>query len=236
MSFENLYYILLDIACLAGPLALSFDKKVRFNTYFGPTLKSLLIVGLFFLLWDLYFTYLGVWGFNPRFLLGLNIINLPIEEVLFFLAIPFAFLFTYECIKVYFNYRFNKWLVKLIILFFLSWTIQIGTFHYYDIYTASVGTFVSVSLIYFLIKTPEWFSNFLVSYWVILIPFFFVNGLLTGMFTDEPIVWYNNLETQGVRIVTIPLEDFLYAFGLLLWNTWFFERFRGINRIEKQLT
>ncbi|MFT5253134.1 MAG: lycopene cyclase domain-containing protein [Flavobacteriales bacterium] len=53
---------------------------------------------------------------------------------------------------------------------------------------------------------------------IILIPFFFVNGILTGAFTELPIVSYNNEENLGLRLVPIPLENIGYAFSLLFGN------------------
>ena len=52
----------------------------------------------------------------------------------------------------------------------------------------------------------------------ILIPFFIVNGILTGSGIDEQVVWYNNNENLGIRFLTIPVEDFGYAFSLILFN------------------
>jgi lycopene cyclase domain-containing protein len=49
-----------------------------------------------------------------------------------------------------------------------------------------------------------------------LIPFFIVNGILTGSFIDEPVVWYNNDENLGIRLFTIPVEDSVYAFTMIL--------------------
>jgi lycopene cyclase domain-containing protein len=62
----------------------------------------------------------------------------------------------------------------------------------------------------------EWMGYFWLAYFVHLIPFFIVNGILTGMATTSPIVWYNNAETLGVRIFTIPIEDAVYALTCLL--------------------
>jgi lycopene cyclase domain-containing protein len=49
-----------------------------------------------------------------------------------------------------------------------------------------------------------------------LIPFFIVNGILTGSFIEDQVVWYNNDENLGIRIGTVPIEDSVYAFTMIL--------------------
>jgi lycopene cyclase domain-containing protein len=52
------------------------------------------------------------------------------------------------------------------------------------------------------------------------------NGILTGGFiVQSPIVNYNPLHHIGLRIISIPVEDFFYGFLLLGLNTFFFEKF-----------
>ncbi|MDO7698288.1 MAG: lycopene cyclase domain-containing protein [Schleiferiaceae bacterium] len=51
-----------------------------------------------------------------------------------------------------------------------------------------------------------------------LIPFFITNGVLTGSFIADEVVWYNDAENLGIRLFTIPIEDVSYAFSLLLFN------------------
>ena len=43
-----------------------------------------------------------------------------------------------------------------------------------------------------------------------------VNGVLTGSFIDQEVVWYNSDAIMGVRIGTIPFEDYFYGFLLIL--------------------
>jgi lycopene cyclase domain-containing protein len=54
-----------------------------------------------------------------------------------------------------------------------------------------------------------------VAYAVALIPFFGVNGVLTGGVTETPVVWYNDAQNLGIRVWTIPLDDFAYNLMLL---------------------
>jgi len=65
--------------------------------------------------------------------------------------------------------------------------------------------------------------RFYISYLVILIPFAIVNGILTGSFIDDPVVWYNNAENLGIRFFTIPVEDFGYAFSMLYFSVFLIE-------------
>jgi len=69
---------------------------------------------------------------------------------------------------------------------------------------------------------------------VMLIPFFIVNGILTGSFIDNEIVWYNNDENLGIRLFTIPVEDTIYAFTLILTNLFTLQLFNE-NLFQKKL-
>jgi lycopene cyclase domain-containing protein len=52
-----------------------------------------------------------------------------------------------------------------------------------------------------------------------LIPFLTVNGILTAL----PVVLYNDTENCGFRIYTIPVEDTMYSYLLLMMNIIIFE-------------
>jgi lycopene cyclase domain-containing protein len=63
-----------------------------------------------------------------------------------------------------------------------------------------------------------------------ILPFMFIsNGLLTGMWIENEVVWYNDFQNLGFRIFTIPIEDFFYGYLLILFNVLLYEAFRNIN-------
>ena len=178
----------------------------------------------------MYYTHLGVWGFNPRYLSGFMILNLPIEEVLFFICIPYACLFTYYCFSIFVNpliFRKSETAISWILIVFL---IVFGFANFPKLYTfcTFIPLAIFLAILRFAYKTP-WLNRFYFSYLVLLIPFTIVNGILTGTGLEEPVVWYNNLENMNFRILTIPFEDIFYGMLLILLNVTLFERQNKAN-------
>ena len=61
-------------------------------------LISLLPVVLVFLIWDAVAIALDVWHYNPRYISGINVPFMPLEEFLFFIVIPLCGLLTYSAV------------------------------------------------------------------------------------------------------------------------------------------
>ncbi|MDZ4664980.1 MAG: lycopene cyclase domain-containing protein [Bacteroidota bacterium] len=217
-------YLLIDIATILVPFVFSFYHKINFYKTWRAYWPANLLVTLIFIAWDMLYTKLGVWGFNESYICGIKIFNLPIEEVLFFICIPYASVFTYHCLKLFFNsIQLPTTLISIVLSSLLLIT---GIINFDKLYTAA--TFISMSLLLTVVgilRKQEWLKNFFLTYLLILIPFFIVNGILTGSWIDEPIVWYNDNENLGIRMLTIPFEDTFYGMLLLILNTWLYEYF-----------
>jgi lycopene cyclase domain-containing protein len=212
----NYFYLILDLGVLFFPFVLSFDKKVSFHKKWQSLLFAILMVGIPFLIHDYFFTQNGIWGFESKYLSGLYIVNLPIEEVLFFVVVPYATLFIYQCVKVYFNgcsfVTFNR-LFYLIISLYSLIVLVLGWGNWYSL-LVSVG----VLMLLFLLYSQKKIQFIPISFTLSIIPFALMNSVLTGLITKDPIVWYNNAEILGVRFGTIPVEDLLYSFLLIVSN------------------
>ena len=84
-----------------------------------------------------------------------------------------------------------------------------------------------LALILALFDKTRLLNRFYITFLIILIPFFIVNAILTGTFIPGEVVWYNNSEILGIRLLTVPVEDTGYTFSLILLNLLM------INRIQK---
>lgn len=215
MKNHHFLYLLINLGTIFFPFLLSFDKKVYFKQYWPALFKSIFFVGLIFIIWDVFFTYMGIWGFNSFYHLPFKIFHLPVEEMLFFLTIPYACSFIYKTLKAYFNIPMKEfygyvWIVLIIISFLIV------ILFWGSLYT-KVTFMYSIVLLYILYNNPS--ANQPYYFWayvISIVPFILVNGLLTGMFTPEPVVWYNDAENLGMRLISIPLDDFSYSFNLLV--------------------
>ena len=221
---KNYTYLLINILTVFFPVILSFDKKVHFYKKWKFIFPGLIISGLLYLVWDYIFTVQNVWSFNPMYILGINFFNLPLEEILFFITVPFACIFIYECINTYFNPQINPKISKTISYVLIAFS-AVLLFIYYDrLYSLINFSTLIIILIFTLVKKIKLdMGKFYIAYLISLIPFYIVNGILTAI----PIVLYNNTQNMGLRIGTIPFEDHFYSMSLILLNLIFFEHFRN---------
>ncbi|GAA3618810.1 lycopene cyclase domain-containing protein [Flavivirga jejuensis] len=212
-------YLLLNLGSLSVPFLFSFHPKLKFYKRWKSLFLGILISMSIFIPWDIIFTINGIWGFNEDYFLGFELFSLPIEEWLFFICIPYACTFTHYALLYYFpNLKLSQGLTKtisyLLILLLFIFTIYNRTKWYTSINFALATILISMVIK----KNSHLLSHFYVTFLVMLIPFFIVNGILTGSFITNEVVWYNNLENLNIRIFTIPIEDIVYAFTLILLN------------------
>lgn len=224
---EKYLYLGLNLFTISFPLVRSFEPKIKFSSKWKALFPAIFLTGAFFIFWDHWFTRMGVWEFNPRYLLGIYIFQLPLEEWLFFLTVPFACVFIYEVLIYFFPKDPLRNFGKPFLYVMIPLLIGLALMHL-DLWYTSVNFLVGamVLLIHFLIFNDRFLGKFLFAYLVHLIPFLLCNGILTGGFTEEPVVIYNNSENLGIRIGTVPVEDTIYSMSLLLMNISFFEWFR----------
>ena len=96
---RQLVYLAVLTACIVGTLPLEFVFSARVYRRWHRAAAAILPVAVVFLVWDVAATANGWWSFNPDYVIGLRVANLPIEEVLFFVVIPVCAILTLEAVR-----------------------------------------------------------------------------------------------------------------------------------------
>lgn len=216
----NIEYLLFNILALAGPLFFSVQKKYGFRPYINMALISIFITAIPYLIWDSLVTG-SHWFFNNDYTLPVRILGLPIGEILFFLTVPYACLFTWQMIILNSkNSTIQKPGIVKIFTFILPfagiYTVING--HYYSSLVLLVlgGALITDMLFKTNLYTRKQFYFYLGL--IILFTLIF-NGYLTS----RPVVLYGESFQVGFRIFTIPVEDFGYGISLMYFSTIIFE-------------
>lgn len=219
---DRYLYLAINLCSVSVPLLASFYRRHPFYKKWAPYFMANAIVAALFIGWDMVFTAMGVWGFNDRYLTGITLVNLPIEEVLFFFCIPYSAVFVYFSLQYLIRknpLRPFQGRITISLAVLLAVT---GAGYWGRCYTSATFIATSLYLFYNYWRKAD-LADIYLSYMVTLIFFFIVNGLLTGSWIDEPVVWYDNSENLGLRMGTIPVEDIFYGFLLIAATIQIFE-------------
>lgn len=212
----SLYLIVLMIS-LAGPLALSFERNLRLYRRWKYLLPAIFITMLVFVVWDIIFTHMGIWYFNPIYNSGIYIFKLPLEEYLFFIIIPYACVFSFYALQFHFPKLKMSGQVTKVLTFLIMALSVIAASKFSDFtYTFVAFLVLPVVLLLSYYVAREVVQYYLAVYPILLIPFFIINGILTGTGIEQAVFDYHPQAILGIRIFSIPIEDVLYNFSLLL--------------------
>jgi lycopene cyclase domain-containing protein len=205
-------YLWINVAIILGPLCATFISKVAYYNHFKALAIAIVVVGSLYISWDMIVTDWGEWSFNPRYVSGIRVGNLPLEEILFFITVPYSCLFIYEAILATTKNAALQMPTGIIIA--ASVILLAGSFFYFEQgYTAKALASCALFLLLALCLDRELLDSR--QYWlwigICLVPFLIVNTILTAL----PVVQYNPAAIWGARFITIPLEDFFYNYSLL---------------------
>ena len=215
LESKYLYFMLLAFT-IVYPISQSFEYRIQMYKKFKFLGFAISMMMLVFIPWDIYFTEEGIWWFNSSYITEIYIFNLPVEEVLFFIFVPFACVFIYEVLNYFIKVDLLASIVRPFLVLLSICLLFLAMQYSGQLYTFVCFSSTGIALIVILLINPIWLGKFLFAYFVTLIPFLFVNGILTGSLIVSPVVNYNDAEIIGLRILTIPVEDFVYNLLMFL--------------------
>ena len=215
----SLTYLLLNLSIIAVPAWYTPDKRTAYYRRLPALGFSIAVVSICYLLWDILVTARGEWSFNSKYLTGLQVLNIPLEEVLFFITVPYSCLFIYEVV-LYATKSSKLRLPASVVIAVILTLIAASLAFYPQGYTAKALASCAFFLVLaFLFDRPLIESK---QYWIWLaicyVPFLIINTVLTAL----PVVEYNGKAIWGLRVGTIPLEDFFYNFAMLSFYLLFY--------------
>lgn len=216
----SIYGWILGLSIIA-PLIFSFHPQLDFFRKWKNALLSGFIVAIPFWIWDAIAIQRGDWSFNPKFVGQIKIVGMPVEEILFFLIIPFCCLFIWRIIEK--NVKDKQIIINGKVWAFAAIMAVILALIFRDkFYTSTVLWWFIVTVPIATGLSKDLFNK--LNYWrwmaITFIPFSIVNGILTYL----PVVQYSSQAIIGIRLVTIPIEDYLYSWCLLTLNLVVFEK------------
>ncbi|MBK6773879.1 MAG: lycopene cyclase domain-containing protein [Ignavibacteria bacterium] len=215
-------YLLLNILIIFFPLVLSFEKKISFYKKFFPLLISIIITGIIFIVWDSVAVTRNDWSFNGEFVSAIKIFNLPPEEILFFVTVPYSIIFTFVSIRYYVKEKII--FIPSALIYFVSLVLIISAVTFsgkYYTFTVSLFSGILISFLNYFYRNFIMSYIFIVTLFISYIPFLIVNYILTSL----PVVVYNPSAITGLRFLTIPAEDFLYSFSMITMWIFIFQVF-----------
>lgn len=143
---------------------------------------------------------------------------------MFFLLIPYSSNFIHYSLEYFFpKLQLSKIATQIISIALLIISLGVVLSNYDRLYTlCSFGLFALLMLAQ-IIYQWKYARRFYLSFILIYLPFYFVNGALTGSYSANPVVYYDNAENLGIRVETMPLEDSFYCFSMLYSSVLLFE-------------
>jgi lycopene cyclase domain-containing protein len=221
MEFQNYWYTLIILVMSVITMFLFVKKTIVFFTELKYMLPAILFSGAIFILFNHRLLETGIISFNPGFLAGKYVFNLPVEELLFLLVISLFSFSVYILITVLFpNFeKPNLFLVVSVILLlgfgFGAWYSRQKLIPFFIFFLITIYLGYTI----FRNRFKMHLTKFYVSYAIAVIPYFLIKGLLYSL----PVILYNSDYTLGIRLLHTPVEEFGYFFLLMLINITIFE-------------
>ncbi|MCX7956232.1 MAG: lycopene cyclase domain-containing protein [Patescibacteria group bacterium] len=219
----KLEYLIFNLIILLSPLIANFfyEKTLsNLNIYF---FLSNILSSIIFIIHDIKVNN-SWWSFNKKYITDIKIFNLPIEEIIFFPIVSFSTMIIWINLKKIIFEKESLFILNLIFfgLIFISFLFLYlkNSKPYLKFINYLFILLIIVDLLILKINLILKFNFLIFSIFIFLLTFIFNYYL-----TKRPVVIYNKKYLTNIKILTIPIEDFLYGFNFIYLSSLFFEFF-----------
>ncbi len=231
MVIEGYYRIALASTLLAITIVLSFRKTTNYYKKWVAAIPAILISGLIYLFWDMRFTSAGIWNYNETELFtGLSIANIPFKRWILLIVLPFFSFYIYEQLKVklqgiFFDNVFVVVSLLLLVIFGI-----LAYLNSQKLYTFTASLFTAAYLGYTIFRNH--FKPYYTSFYLTLV-IAAIFYLVYHIGSPLSLKHYHEGHILGIQLFSIPVEDFVWLFLLLLMNTTLYQYFLTRFRIKQ---
>jgi len=210
---KKLSYLLFNLAIIFFPILGNLFYKKTIFPQITPFILSVSTVALIFIIWDIKVAEKW-WFFNDRYILGIKIFKLPIEEILFFFTVPYSCLVIFLNLNYFItskiNFNFYYLLMIIFLLFSFYFLKKKKAYPFFVFLLLSINIFFDYFLKVYLLNQ--------INFYIYLIFTTFLTFIFNYYLTSKKIITYNNNNKTNFLITTIPFEDFIYGINLLYAN------------------
>lgn len=217
-------YYVFNLFVFIPVLLIDVLKKVGVWRQWKQLGLAYLIVSLPFVLWDVWAAQSGHWLFSERYITSFRLAHLPIEEILFFVTVPYAMMFVWEVIKIHVVQRtvLRAKLIKNVLILLAGACVIFAVVYVERAYTRSAFLVAGLTCIAVALWTKLYAD---LRFWyfqaALMVAFLLSNTFLTAL----PVILYSSSAIIGFRVGTIPLEDFFFNFSLITLFMMVYEKF-----------
>lgn len=224
----NYTFLLIDLLLLVLPVILFSLKKMEFAVNSKFIILAVLINVFAFSVPTEFLTQLKVIVFNPPYLTGMTLWELPVEELLLSLILPLTGIAIYLFLNKRYPDNSSEKYSLAVSNIMLGICIAMLYFGHQKLYTVFTFSILLVFILYIeFVNKIRFMYRFYRAYLVSLIPLYVVYGALTSI----PVVQYTVAETLDFNLVHIPFETHFYFMGMMLLSVYLYEVFK--NRARK---
>lgn len=223
----NYTYLLADLLLLIVPVILFSNKKVNFAQNSKFIILAVLINVFAFSVPTEFLTQLKVIVFQPQYLSGITLWELPIEELLLSMVLPLTGISIYSYLNVRYPDNTPEKYSLALSNVMLGVCIAMLYFGHQKLYTVFTFAILLVFLLYIeFVNKIRFMYRFYRAYVVSILPFLLMYGFLCA----RSVLQFNMAETLDFNLLHIPFESFFYYMAMLLLSVFLFEVFKNRAR------
>ncbi len=208
-------YLTFDLIILIIALLFSFNRKIKCYENFFAYLFSVAIVSTSYLIWEILSVNRGDLSFSAAQTTKFYIFKLPIEELLFFLIMPYLVILIYEATNSYrqektINFTKNHSFLVAIAVFLLAFIFVKHNFIFVNLLLVSLVFYLNTIFKYQILnKSNIWVTSSII--FIPLIIFFYLK-------VSSQMIFISPMTVIGLKFIKIPIEYFFYSFSMVsLW-------------------